>query len=154
MDPKIREILKKNDIFKDLDETDMEKIFAVCRMKEIKEQEEIFQEGDTGRDLYILLKGRVNIEIQLKLKSEKATVHTVSEGEIFGEFALVDGEARSASATAVKDAGLIIIPREGLEGLIENNPRIGYIIMKNFSKILCGRIRKTTRELRASLMWD
>ncbi len=150
----MKEILKKVDIFNGLAEKEMEDIFHVCQMKEIKEQEEIFKEGDAGRDLFILLKGRVNIEIQLKMESERATVHTVSEGEIFGEFALVDGEARSASATAVKECKLIVLTRDDLDNLIQNNPHIGYIIMKNFSKVLCGRIRKTTRELRASLMFD
>lgn len=150
----IKELLRDLELFSGLNKDELAIVAAICRTKEFEEQTEIFKEGDTDRDLYVLLEGKINIEIQLKLKSEKASVHTVSKGEVFGEFALVDGEVRSASATSVKKSKVIVVLKDDLDKTIEANPRIGYIIMKNFAKILCTRIRKTTRELKASLIWD
>ncbi|MBN1897562.1 MAG: cyclic nucleotide-binding domain-containing protein [Spirochaetes bacterium] len=147
------EILKNTGIFTDLEKKELEMVSQLCQVKEFEENTEIFHEGDTGQELFILIEGRVVIEIHLKLKSEKAAVHTVDKGHVFGEVALVDGGPRSASATTVKPSRLLVLNKTDLDKLIETNPRIGYIILRNFSKILCGRIRKTTRELRSSLIF-
>ena len=150
----IQDVLKNVDILADLTKDELDQLVKLARVREFSENTEIFHEGDPGSELFILLEGRVVIEIHLKLQSEKAAVHTVGEGQVFGEVALADGGARSATATAVKRSKLLSIARQDLESLIEKDPRIGYVIMRNFSRTLCSRIRKSTKELRASLMFD
>ncbi|MDD5067179.1 MAG: cyclic nucleotide-binding domain-containing protein [bacterium] len=148
------EVLKNTEIFSGLTKEELTLLEGIAGSKEYDENTEIFHEGDKSQEMYILLEGRVIIEIQLKLQSEKAAVHTVSEGQVFGEVALVDGEPRSATATTAKSSKLLVIKKEDLDRIIESSPRIGYQILKNFSKILCSRVRKTTRELRSSLMFN
>ncbi|MBU1075944.1 MAG: cyclic nucleotide-binding domain-containing protein [Spirochaetes bacterium] len=149
----IIKILKNSELFSELNTDEISELNKICQIKEYDEQEEIFKEGDTSNELYILGEGRVLIEIQLKAESERASVHTVDEGQIFGEVALVDGNPRSAAAKSVKRSKLIVISKDDIDALMKKNPRMGYIIMRNFSQILCSRVRKSTSNLKASLMW-
>ncbi|HOK39839.1 MAG TPA: cyclic nucleotide-binding domain-containing protein [bacterium] len=148
------EILKKNQIFENLTDDELKIIESICNIENYAENEIIFEEGAKSEDFYILIKGKVAIEIQLQMKSEKASVHTVDEGQVFGEFALIDHEPRSATATTIKDSTLLRISIDEFMKKLDEYPAIGYKVMKNFNKILSTRIKKTTKELRASLLWN
>lgn len=81
-------------------------------------------------------------------------IHTILPGKLFGEFAFIDGEPRSASAVAIKPSTVFKIPRAALYNAFEEDKAMGYIVMRNLSRILARRIRQTAHELRASLMWE
>ncbi|MXE85817.1 cyclic nucleotide-binding domain-containing protein, partial [Escherichia coli] len=57
-----------------------------------------FEEGTTGRELYVVLNGKV--EIAKLVGGRKAVIITLGKGEFFGEMAVIDGSARSATAIA------------------------------------------------------
>ena len=58
----------------------------------------IFEEGSTGRELYVVLDGAV--EIAKVNAGSKTVIITLGKGEFFGEMAVIDGSARSATAIA------------------------------------------------------
>jgi CRP-like cAMP-binding protein len=66
----------------------------------------------------------------------------------------VDGEPRSATATSARNSKLAVVSREDFERVIEAHPRVGCVVMRNFARILAARARKTTRDLRASLLFS
>ena len=148
------DILKKAQIFETLSDDELKELSILAELRDYPDGETIFEEGDKSEDIFILIDGRVAIEIQMQVKSEKAAVHTVEPGQVFGEFALIDGEPRSASAETVKPSKLLVISIEKIKNLMDNNPKIGYKIMRNFNRILSARTKKTTKELRASLLWN
>src|SRR6202042_1634734 len=58
----------------------------------------IFEEGSTGSELFVVLDGRIDI---VKLHgASKSLIVTLGKGEFFGEMAVIDGSARSATAIA------------------------------------------------------
>jgi len=146
--------LQKAEIFSGLSKEQIEAVIAISEVKDYAADDTVFEEGDEGKEIFVLVDGKVVIEIQMKLKTEKALVHTVAPDQVFGEFALMDGQPRSASAVAVKDSSLLIIPIPAFNTLMKKQSDIGFIVMHNFNRILCSRIRKTNRELKASLLWD
>ena len=58
----------------------------------------IFEEGSTGRELYVVLDGQV--EIAKVSGASKTVIVTLGKGEFFGEMAVIDGSSRSATAIA------------------------------------------------------
>lgn len=68
----------------------------------------IFQEGDIGRDAYLIEKGRVNI-CRTNEQGKNIVLRVLEEGEIFGEIALIDNQPRTASAVAATETVLIPI---------------------------------------------
>src|ERR1700684_2067396 len=58
----------------------------------------IFEEGSTGRELFVVLEGKIDI---VKIDgASKTVIVTLGKGEFFGEMAVIDGSSRSASAIA------------------------------------------------------
>src|ERR1700710_3310265 len=58
----------------------------------------IFEEGSTGRELYVVLDGK--IDIVKDSGATRTTIVTLGKGEFFGEMAVIDGSSRSATAIA------------------------------------------------------
>src|SRR5215471_8492502 len=67
-------------------------------IKEYGAGEVIFEEGSTGRELYVVLDGQV--EIAKINGANKSVIVTLGKGEFFGEMAVIDGSSRSATAIA------------------------------------------------------
>ena len=149
----LQKLLGTFELFKDLSEDQLNLIGSKAVKAEYDENQEIFHEQSTESDIYILMEGRVQI-IGALGKTDSATIHTILPGKLFGEFAFIDGEPRSASAVAIQKTSVFKIPRAELYTLFESDKTMGYIVMRNLARILARRIRQTAHELRSSLMWE
>ncbi len=102
----------------------------------------IFLEGDKESHFYIIEKGTVQIFTK-KPNGERVNICDISEGESFGEFALLDKAPRSASAKALSDVVLVKVSAEGYEKLLSEIPvwassmlRSFIIRLKNMNKLI------------------
>src|SRR5438045_9663171 len=67
-------------------------------INEFDEDDVIVEEGSTGRELFVVLDGQV--EIAKMNGASKTVIVTLGKGEFFGEMAVIDGSSRSATAIA------------------------------------------------------
>jgi CRP-like cAMP-binding protein len=88
----------------------------------------LFTEGSAGVLMYVVLEGRVAVSI----KGE--TVGRVGPGGMFGEMALVDQAARTASASAETDCALLAINRAVFMNLVKANPEFGAALLGAVAK--------------------
>jgi CRP/FNR family transcriptional regulator, cyclic AMP receptor protein len=95
----------------------------------------IFEEGSTGRELFVVLDGKVDIA---KVGGGKKTVIvTLGKGEFFGEMAVIDGSARSASAIAsAPNTRVMRINHARFVYLVSQQPAFALMIMDALSKRL------------------
>ena len=129
---------------------------AIERAGEIREYEAgdtIFSEGDEGTHIYGVLSGRVEISVALSNAAEQVPVHVATDGSVFGDFVLLERLPRSATVRAIKEVEVFAIAADDLEAVFQQEPGVGYTVMRNLCRILVERMRKTTTELRSSLMW-
>jgi CRP-like cAMP-binding protein len=140
-------------LFAALGEAQLEAVGQIGEFKQHGVGDVIFAEGDAGTHLYCVIDGRVEITLALDGQAEQAPVHVAVPGSVFGEFVLFHSEARTASARAVKPVEIFSVGADELRGLFAEDPACGYRVMDNLCQILVGRIRKTTKELKASLIW-
>jgi CRP-like cAMP-binding protein len=103
--------------------------------------EYIFCQGDPGIGLYIVIEGEVEINYADE-KGKSLRIASFTAGDFLGELALVDGEKRTASATAKSDVKLAVIFKPDLDEFIEKFPKIGVGIMQGISRIVTTRLRK------------
>ena len=80
----------------------------------------IFQRGDNGSSLMAVLRGRVRIS-SVSGEGKEVTLNVISPGEIFGEIALLDGQPRSADATAIEDTLLLVVERRHFLPFLRQN---------------------------------
>src|SRR6201989_1346841 len=95
----------------------------------------IFEEGSTGRDLYVVLDGKV--EIAKVHEASKTVIVTLGKGEFFGEMAVIDGSARSATAiSAAPNTRVMRINHARFVYLVSQQPAFALMIMDALSKRL------------------
>jgi CRP-like cAMP-binding protein len=102
----------------------------------------IFDEGQTGRVMYILVEGAV--EICKKTPDGKTLLKLVNKkNEMFGEMALIDDLPRSASAIAVEPTSVYEINESNFEHLVKTNGNFAFKIIQ----ILSERIRNSNTRI-------
>ena len=95
----------------------------------------VFQSGECGEHMYVVLKGRIDIKIGDQI------VETVQPGGIFGELALIDDEERSADAVAQTEVELALVDKKRFTYLVQNHPFFALYVLK----LLAERLRRYSK---------
>src|SRR5262249_5620821 len=91
----------------------------------------LFREGDVGKDMYVLQAGRV--QLTRRIKNEEKIVAVLMPGEFFGEMAIVNNRPRSATATVIEDAKLLVIDGRTFEAMIRGSVEIAVRMLKKMA---------------------
>jgi CRP-like cAMP-binding protein len=146
MDSSWVEQLAKVPVFAGLKPFGLE-LVAGAATEEIHERDAtIFEHGDAGEKLYIILEGRVRIARQVAGMGEEALA-ILEAGTIFGEMALLDDTPRSADARAHERCRLLAIGREAFEDLLFMHKDLAYEVLWNIIRLLSQRLRDTNDKL-------
>ncbi len=153
-------ILKSTDIFDTLEDEQLERIAAICTEANLDRDTVIFGENTPGDEMYIVVRGAVAIRVDPKIlgletDTGPTTIATLSRGQVFGEVVLVDRGLRTASATVIQDnTQLLIIRRDDLLELCEDDYKLGYLLMRNIAAEMAFKIRGTDLLVREQLLWQ
>lgn len=93
---------------------------------------QVFQEGDPGDGLYVILEGVVDIKAKL-VSGNDYVLSRMEPGDYFGEMAVFDGEPRSATAVAREAVEAVFIPVHVVQGLVERNASLGSMLVRDSS---------------------
>ena len=88
------------------------------------------KEGDAGKNMYVLIKGKVSVSIQ------GHEVERIGPGGVFGEMALVDQGTRAATATATTDCQLLTITRPDFLALVKSKPGFAVSLLRAIAERL------------------
>ncbi len=110
-----------------------------------KATEFIFFEGDIESHFYIIEAGEILIFTKDKT-GQKVEIARLKSGETFGEFALIDKGARTASAQAMTDCKLMKISSEGYEMMLNDLPTWASSMLTAFS----SRLKQMNHALKES----
>ena len=92
----------------------------------------IFEKGSEGDSMYVIADGSVRIHDGDK------TLASLPQGAFFGELSILDGETRSATATAESDCLLLVIRQDSFRRILSKQ----FDVTENLLKILVRRIRE------------
>ena len=137
-----RKIFERHFLFRKLSANEIDALIRYARVERYRAGREIFAKGSPGQSLMGVLRG--SVKISSLSDSGKEIVFTIfNAGEIFGEIAVLDGDERSADATAMTDCELLVVNRRDLLPVFENRADLCEILLK----ILCRRVRLTTQQV-------
>lgn len=145
------ESLRRPELFHDLSDEQLKKIAALAEEVRFPAGAVLFEEDSLGDDLWVLVNGLLQVEILLPGSREGVPIAQVRSNETVGELALIDGHRRSATARASTDVLLYRFERAALLQLAEQNPFVGFTLMRNLSRIVTRRLRDTNLALRTTL---
>jgi len=155
------EVLADATIFRDMTEAELTAIADICQEEYLSAGDLVFPQGSTSNELYVVACGEVDILLDRSMSSEEEdsgqiTIATMRRGEAFGEIALVDQGVRSAAAACeLSDTCVLVIPSADLIALCENQPMLGFKLMRNLAADLAHtiRARTTDMQLREWMTW-
>ena len=140
------ELLAKVPLFAGLTPAALELVALVASEESYATGDVIFEHGEVGEKLYIILSGRVRISRNVPGMGEEALA-ILNPGAIFGEMALLDDTPRSADARVHERVTLMVISREAFEDLLFLNKDLAYEVLWSMVRILSSRLRETTDKL-------
>jgi membrane protein len=98
----------------------------------LRQGEYIFERGNTERNLYYLVEGKVN------LSNNGAIAREISAGDYFGELAMLTKQPTTSDAIVASDeARIIVVYAENIDSMLEDDPKIAMQLLRQ----MAGRIQ-------------
>lgn len=129
--------LRSVPLFGDLPGEDLRTIAEIVETVEVRAETVVFNKGDPGDDLYVILSGRVAI------RDGRIELAVLGPREFFGELSIIDHEPRLADAVIVEDAQLLRLRSTDLGELMARRPAI----QEQFLIVLARRLRTVTQRV-------
>jgi CRP-like cAMP-binding protein len=138
----VDDILRRAGIFQGVDPEAVEALAKEFKTVEAPRGTTLFNEGDPGDSLYIVLAGKVKLG-RRSPDGRENLVAVMGPSDQFGELSLFDPGPRTATATVVTDARLAILPKEALVAWVKDRPEIAMQLLR----VLGRRLRRTNTML-------
>jgi CRP/FNR family cyclic AMP-dependent transcriptional regulator len=135
--------LRSVPLFSSLDSKATAELGAYLTIQDYPKSAPIFHKGDPGDAMYLIDLGKVGISIT-DADGHTVTLAELGAGDFFGEMAMLDGQGRSANATALEDARLAKLTRADFLSFMNSDPRVTLELLT----ALTSRLRRTDELLR------
>ena len=142
-------ILSSINIFSDLSDNDLEKLQKVFKPRNYLKNSMIILEEEYGDLVFVVKTGTIKIT-RVNDEGKEVILALLGAGEIFGELAVLDGEARSANALAQENCKLLAINKEDFLDILKHNFSISYNLLCELAK----RLRKSDQQIEALSLSD
>lgn len=138
-------------IFQGLTPEQLHMITGACEKREFSMNSIIFEEGDTGDQLYLLASGNVKLYKFISPDFDEALIY-IDKGEIFGEMSFIDKKPRSCNALALSDCLTFSIKRDEIDRLATIDPQIGLKVFSSIAAISTERLRVTNEKFKNAML--
>ena len=125
-------------LFERMSPEEREELRGMMSQTTLRRGEVLFNEGDSGDRLYILLTGKVKLG-HTSVDGRENLLAVLGPGEVVGELTLFDPGPRSTTATAVATTELLALEHNQLMGFIDSHPTLA----KDMLRALAVRLRRT-----------
>ena len=139
-------LLRRLSMFGGLGDGELRKIARLFTQKLYRPGEFVFAKGDSSGEAYIVLRGKINIQ----LERDAPPVAQLTDGKIFGEMAFLDGAPRNAYAAAAQPSILLVVQRSAFADLARREPNLGMVVMRNMAADLAAKLRHADTSLTAA----
>jgi serine phosphatase RsbU (regulator of sigma subunit) len=140
-------LLSKIPLFADLPLADLDQVLASLDVKELKDREILFNEGDPGEHFYIVLKGELEV-LMAAGQMEELQLNLMKAGEHFGEMSLImPGGHRTATVRARGDGALLSMSRAQFLELTTKHPELFTSMVRVLSQRLDATNTQTFHDL-------
>lgn len=109
--------------------------------------EDVIKRGDVDRALYIVVDGSLEARVTERRGGKGAAV-PVPAGSVIGEIGFFDGQARTATVTAVTDGAMLRLSFDAFLALAASEPDLAQAMLFDLGRILAIRLRQTDEFIR------
>jgi len=136
-------------IFGQLDEARAKSLFTDFQRRTYAKNSFVINAGDNSDCFYLIQSGKIKIII-LDEEGKEVILSILGSGEHFGEFSLIDGQPRSASAVTMEESALLIVNKDRFRECLTENPDIAERVMVSLTQ----RLRDADRKIEGLALYD
>jgi CRP/FNR family transcriptional regulator, cyclic AMP receptor protein len=149
------EMLRRYPFFVDMDDMSIKAIAMIAEEIPLKAGETIFESGQAGKTLYLLVEGNIETSLVIKDNSDPTFqkefyLDDFNPGETFGLDSLIEPNIHSITARASRAGKLLRIDAAKLIQLCDSDARLGYQVMKQLARTALERLEHTRVQLAAA----
>lgn len=133
-------------LFEELSPRELDAVQRLLHRRDYVAGESVFQQGEPGLGMYIISRGTVSIQSE---PSGRELVQ-LTDGDFFGEIALLNEVIRTATARAKTDCTLLSLFQPDLLSLLERNPRLGVKVLLALARLAGLRLVEVSDEMEAT----
>ena len=131
--------LQNTSLFRSLKPLEIKFVDGLMHERRYLPDEIVFDEGEEGQALYLVMAGRV--QISRTFGGQRQVVNELGPGSFFGDLALLDDSPRSAQVRALDACELAVFFRDDFLALMETDAVIGYKISLELARHIGQRLR-------------
>ena len=135
------QFLKTVPFFDRLSNRQLKSVSDIMFERKYDANESIFEEGQPGAALFLILDGKVAVEIFRETSTTRLAV--LEKGAFFGEMALLDDTPRSATARALERTRTLALYRNDLNALVDRDAKTACQIYRSLAGMIGDRLRST-----------
>ena len=124
----LRSTLGATRVFSSLDRRTVDRLAKTATRRSFAAGETIVREGDSGVAFYVIVSGRVRVE--RAGGGAALDLGELGSGDFFGELALIEEHARTATVTAVEETECVLLPVWEFKALLNEHPEMARVIME------------------------
>ena len=149
------ELLRRYPFFGPFSDDQLKEIAMIADEVTAEKEEELFEECEPAKNLYLLLEGSVELYYKSEeeyhpKESKEFAVGEINPGEVFAFSAVINPYVLNATARCSRPSRLVKIDAVALREMFEENPKMGYIAMHQVTKALMERLAYTRVQLAAA----
>jgi len=150
-----RNQLSKIGLFQGMSDSQIDKLARRMRDQIYGEDEIIIREGEVGGELFVLLKGTIEVSKQLTLagvgggdKRNKSLIGLSHDNNVFfGEMSMFGSDERSATVRAITDTQLGMLTQDQVQLLAKEDPSLGYLLYYNIGRKIAENMRRANHDI-------
>ena len=106
---------------------------SLMTLRELADGEFLISEGAADDTLHVLVAGKLEV-VKSTGADEYASLAVLREGDLAGELSFVDGEPHTVGLRALCDSRVLSLTRSDFEGIVADNPRLVYKVMRTVAR--------------------
>ena len=142
-------VFRRVALFADLDAAQLQALSRLATVRHVAAGAPILREAEPGDLFFALVRGEVKVFVDSPDGREVVLTH-LQAGDFFGEMALLEGEPRSASVTALTESELVAIAREDLFSLLARD----FTLTRKVLQTMSARLRRSNEVIESLALQD
>jgi CRP/FNR family cyclic AMP-dependent transcriptional regulator len=142
-------VFQRVSLFADLEEAELQTLSRVASVRGYAAGTPILREAEPGDLFFVLVNGEVKVFVDSADGREVVLTH-LQAGDFFGEMALFEDEARSASVMAIADSELVVLARPDFLSVLQND----FSLTRKILKTLSARLRRANDVIESLALLD
>jgi len=145
------ETLKQQVLLQDIDKVGLAKIAKIGRQITVKKGHQLFKEKDDTKGLWLVQSGKIEIS-RVTADGWRQTLVVLPAGHFFGELSILENRKHVASAAALEDTELLLIPKEDFDRMMDEDCALALSLVKKIAIVMSKNLRRMNDKFLSALI--